>query len=80
LSNNLTKTKKRDRRLPIQSFTFYYFLQYRLLACLQNQSKSGFFGGPAFSNQSGHFENFSDWLDNSRPSKKDTFVLIMKTG
>jgi len=38
------------------------------------------FGGPAFFSQSGLFENFSDYsdcLDKSRPSKKNTFVLIM---
>jgi len=44
----------------------------RLSACLHDQNKSGFFEGPAFSNQSELFENFSncsEWLD-SRPSKK----------
>jgi len=51
-----------------------------LIACLHDQSKSGFFGRPAFSSQSGLFENFSDcsdWLDKSWPSKKANFVLIM---
>jgi len=41
---------------------------------------SGFFGGLAFFNQSGIFENlsdYSDWMDKSRPSKKATFVLII---
>jgi len=50
------------------------------IACLHDQNKSGFFGEPAFSSQSGLFENFSDcsdWLDKSRPYKKATFVLIM---
>jgi len=44
-----------------------------LIACLHDQNISGFFGGPAFSSQSGLFENFSDcfdWLDKSQPSKK----------
>jgi len=40
------------------------------MACLHDQTKSGFFGGPVFSSQSGIFENFSDWLDKSRPLKK----------
>jgi len=42
------------------------------IACLHDQNKSGFFGGPDFSSQSGLFENFSDcsdWLDKSRPFK-----------
>jgi len=55
-------------------------LQPAHIACLHDQSKSGFFGGMAFSSQSGFFENFSDfsdWLDQSRPSKKATFVLSM---
>jgi len=44
------------------------------------KAKVAFFGGPAFSSQSGRFENFSDCfdrLDKSRPSKKATFVLIV---
>jgi len=43
------------------------------LACLHDQNKSGFFGGPAFSSQSELFDNFSDcfdWPDKSRASKK----------
>jgi len=44
-----------------------------LLACLHDQSKSGYFGGPAFEN----FSDCSDWLDKCRPSKKATFILIM---
>jgi len=47
------------------------------LACLHEQSKTGFFlEGRLFFSQSELFENFSDcsdWLDKSRPSKKDTF-------
>jgi len=44
-----------------------------LLACLHDQNKSGFFGGPAFISQSEESEKFSkspDWLEESRPSKK----------
>jgi len=51
-----------------------------LVACLLDQSKSDFFGGPAFFRQSGLFENFSDCsdlVDKSRPFKMATFVLIM---
>jgi len=43
------------------------------LACLHDQNKSGFFGGPAFFLPSDLFDNFSDcsdWPDKSRPSKK----------
>jgi len=50
------------------------------IACLHDQNKSGFFGGPALSSQSELFEYFlnsSNWLDESQPSKKATFVLIM---
>jgi len=53
-----------------------------LLACLRDQDRGGFFGGPAFFNQSELFEYFtncSDWLDGGRPSGGGggTFVLIM---
>jgi len=44
------------------------------------KTKVDFLEGRRFSSQSGLFENFldcSDWLDNSRPSKKAAFVLIM---
>jgi len=44
------------------------------------KTKVAFLKGRLFSSQSWLFENFSDcsdWLDNSRPSKKATFVLIM---
>jgi len=44
------------------------------------KAKVAFLEGPLFSSQSGLFENFSDWsdwLDESRPSKKATFVVIM---
>jgi len=44
-----------------------------LLACLHDQNKIGFFGGPGFFPPNKRFfENFknSDWLDKSRPSKK----------
>jgi len=55
------------------------------------KTKVAFMEGQLFSSQSELFENFSDcqselvanfsdcsdWLDNSRPSKKATFVLIM---
>jgi len=44
------------------------------------KTKVAFLEGQLFSNQSGLFESFSfcsDWLDESRPSKKATFVLIM---
>jgi len=47
------------------------------------KTKVAFLEDRLFPNQSGLFENFSngsDWLDKSRPSKKATFVLIMKTG
>jgi len=42
-----------------------------------------FLEGRLLSIQSGFFKKFSDcsdWLDKSRPSKKDTFVLIMYLG
>jgi len=42
------------------------------IACLHDQNKSGFFGGPAFSSQSELFEYFlncSDWLDKTGPPK-----------
>jgi len=51
-----------------------------LLACLHDQNKSGFFGGPAFFSQSELIEYFSDgsvWFDKSWTLKKATFVLIM---
>jgi len=57
-----------------------YKLIIRELACLHNLNKRGFFGGPAFIQQSEKSEKFSkspDWLEKSRPSKKATFVLIM---
>jgi len=41
------------------------------IACLHDQTKSGFFGGQTFSSQSELFEfflNCSDWLDKSWPS------------
>jgi len=53
-----------------------------MLACSHDQSKSGFFGRPAFFQPIKAFQNFlncSDWLDKSRPSKKATFVLTMYT-
>jgi len=64
------------------------FLLKTQLACLHDQSKDGFFEGPAFSSQSGLFENFSDcsdWLDKSRTSKTpllfcsciDTSLILM---
>jgi len=40
------------------------------------KTKVAFLEGQLF-NQSGLFENFSDWMDENRPSKKATFVLIM---
>jgi len=55
--------------------------RYSILACLHDQSKSGFLEGRLFSSQSEFFENFSnysDWLDKSRPSKNATFVLSCK--
>jgi len=48
------------------------------LACLLDQSKSGFLEGQPFFSQSGIFENFSDfsdWLDKSWPSKKGHFCF-----
>jgi len=42
-----------------------------------------FLEGQLLSSQSEQFEKFlknSDWLEKSRPSKKVTIVLIMKTG
>jgi len=50
------------------------------LACLHDQNKNGFFGGPLLFSQSEQFEKFSkipDWLEKSRLSKKATFALIM---
>jgi len=50
------------------------------IACIHDQNKSGFFGGPAFPSQSELFDNLSDcsdWPDKSQPYKKATFVLIM---
>jgi len=58
------------------------------IACVANYRASmlsfslftAFLEGRLFSSQSELFENFSDcsdWLDNSRLSKKATFVLIM---
>jgi len=47
------------------------------------KTKVAFLEGRLFSSQSGLFESFSDcsdWLEKTRPSKKATFVLIMKTG
>jgi len=44
------------------------------------KAKVAFLEGRLFSHKSGLFENFSDysdWLDKNRPSKNDTFVLIM---
>jgi len=47
------------------------------------KTKVAFLEGRLFSNQSGLFKNFlvcsDDWLDKSRPSKKDSFVLIIKS-
>jgi len=47
------------------------------LACLHDQNKSGFFGGPAFSSQSELFENFPivliDWIKAGRPKKSLLF-------
>jgi len=79
---------QKDKNIPVSFIIFFHKIKFlslisktgSLLACLHDQNKSDFFGGPAFSNQSGHFENFqdcSDWPDKSRPSKKSTFVLIM---
>jgi len=51
-----------------------------LIACLHDQNKSGFLEGRLLSSQSEQSEKFSkspDWLENSRISKKATFVLIM---
>jgi len=48
------------------------------LACLHDQNKNGFFGGPAFSSQSELFENFSDcseWIDKSRALQKSHFCF-----
>jgi len=47
------------------------------------KTKVAFLEGRLFFSQSGLFENFSDcsdWMDKNRPSKKATFVLIMKSG
>jgi len=58
----------------------YELLDDLHVACLHDQNKSSFFGGPVFSSQSELFENFSncsDWLKKSRSFKKATFVLIM---
>jgi len=44
------------------------------------ETKVAFLEGRLFSSQPKlleNFSNFSDWLDKSRPSKKDSFVLIM---
>jgi len=44
------------------------------------KTKVAFLESRLFSSQTELFENFSDcsdWLDESRPSKKATFVLIM---
>jgi len=66
---NLVK-RVREKRLPGH------------IACLHDQNKSGFFGGPAFIQPIKSNLNFqsSDWLEKSRPSKEATFVLIMPTG
>jgi len=51
-----------------------------LLACLHDQNKNGFFGGPAFFSQSEFFKNLQivliGWIKAS-PPKKATFVLYL---
>jgi len=50
------------------------------IACLHDQNKCGFFGRPAFIQSIGTIWKVLkklDWLDESRPSKIATFVLIM---
>jgi len=47
------------------------------------KTKVAFLEGGLFSSQSGLFQNFSDcadWLDNSRSSKKATFVFLKQLG
>jgi len=55
-----------------------------LLACLNEQNKSGFFGGPAFiqpANQSNLKSFWKLWLAGKKSAlQKATFVLIMYTG
>jgi len=56
-----------------------YFL-ISTLPGLHDQKRSGLFVGPAFSSQSELFEkllNSSEWLEESRPSKKTTSLLDM---
>jgi len=48
--------------------------QSRLLTCLHDQYKSGFLEGRLLSSQSELFENLSDWLEKSGPSKKAAIV------
>jgi len=74
-----------------RSFGFTYFLpkepcfciikeESKYIACLHDKNKSDFFGGPAFIQSIRAIKKVfksSDWLEKSRPSKIDTFVLIM---